>query len=206
MLALTLTLILSQTPPAIPAEVFQRFEVERPLVLEALATTYACQKPRRKPEPLCDVALSQQRGTAADVRGRNALVGLTWIVKRGKAGKVVVSEPWISSLALNEDGTRVLGALSRIDPENAEEAKTLTQLAKDYEAFFKGRKANVTPPDSIRAGLAIWSKSANHPMEKKDNAWVFKGAPGALRKVGERWVMVGMPKAGEGLVVSVFTP
>ncbi|MFY0530113.1 hypothetical protein ACN28I_45430 [Archangium gephyra] len=206
MLALTLTLILSQTPPAIPAELLQRFEQERPVVLQAMAAKYACEKPRGKREPLCDAALSEKRGTAADIRGQKAMVGVSWLVTRGKAGKIVVSAPRLSALALNESGVGVLGAITDITPENAEEKKLLTRLAKDYEAFLSGRKATVVLPEYLRAGLSGWSKSANHPMEKKDGAWAFKGAPGTLRKVGDRWVMVGMVGAGDGIGVSIFTP
>lgn len=208
MLALTLTLILSQIPPApppVPAEFHQRFDKQRPAVLKALAATYACKKPGSKPQPLCDAALSETRGTAADIRGQNALMGLSWRVTRGKDGKAVVSAPRISALALNEHGTGVLAAITEISPENAKEQKLLEQLVKDYEAFFAGQKANVTVPGYIQAGNSQWSKSANHPLEKKDGAWVFKGAPGTLRKVGERWVMIGLVP-GDAIGVSVFTP
>jgi hypothetical protein len=43
-------------------------------------------------------------------------------------------------------------------------------------------------------------------MEKTGGDWVFKGAPGALRKVGERWVLVGLGRAGDEIGVSVFSP
>ncbi|OJT17345.1 hypothetical protein BO221_45310 [Archangium sp. Cb G35] len=208
MLALTLTLILSQIPPApppAPAELHQRFDKQRPAVLKALAATYTCKKPGAKPQPLCDAALSEKRGTAADIRGQNALMGLSWMVKRGKNGKAVVSAPRISALALNEHGTGVLAAITEITPENAKEQKLLEQLVKDYEAFFAGQKANVTVPGYLLAGTSQWSKSANHPLEKKDGAWVFKGASGTLRKVGERWVLIGL-MPGEAIGVSVFTP
>jgi hypothetical protein len=206
MLALTLTLILSQTPPAAPAELLQRFETERPVVLQALAAKYACEKPSGKLEPLCDAALSATRGTAADIRGQNVLVGLTWVVRRGQAGKVTVSAPRLSALALNENGARVLGAVSDISPENAKEKKLFARLAKDYEALLEGRKTNVTLPETLRSLLSVWSKSANHPLEKRSDAWLFKGAPGELRKVGDHWVLVGLGRAGDEIGVSVFTP
>ena len=74
--------------PAIPAELLQRFEKERPVVLQAMAAKYACEKPRGKREPLCDAALSEKRGTAEDIRGQKAMVGVSWLVTRGKAGKI----------------------------------------------------------------------------------------------------------------------
>jgi len=205
MIALTLALIVSQIPPAAP-EVFERYEaVQRP-VLKALAAKYKCQKPRKAPEPMCDVALSEKKGTAADIQGQNAMMGVSWILKRGKGGRVEVSAPVLSALALNKDSDGVWGAVTNITPQDDAEKKQLTQLAKDYEALLRGKKSNVTPPDGVKGLLAVWSKTANHLVEKKDNAWVFKGAPGALRKVGERWVLMGAPASGGAIVVSVFVP
>jgi hypothetical protein len=205
MIALTLALIVSQIPPAAP-EVFERYEaVQRP-VLKALAAKYKCKKPRKALEPMCDVALSEKNGTAADIQGQNAMMGVSWIIKRGKGGRVEVSAPVLSALALNKDSVGVWGAVTNITPQDDAEKKQLTQLAKDYEALLRGKKSKVTPPDGVKGLLAAWSKTANHLVEKKDNAWVFKGAPGALRKVGERWVLMGAPASGGEIVVSVFVP
>jgi hypothetical protein len=203
MIELALALILTQTP-TVPPEVLQRFEAERGPVLQALSAKYACDKPAKTPKPLCAVAQIDEKGTAEDIRGKNTFVGLTWMVKRGKAGKAELSEPKVSALALNKDSVGVWGALTEIAPQNAEERKMLAGLAKDYTALLEGRKATVSLPADVRALLAVWSKSANQLVEKKDGAWVIKG--GAIRKVGERWVVVGAPRGGEGIIVSIFVP
>jgi hypothetical protein len=205
MIALTLALIVSQIPPAAP-EVFERYEAAQRPVLKALSAKYKCQKPRKAPEPMCEVALSERSGTAADIQGQNAMVGLSWLIKRGKGGRVEVSTPVLSALALNQDGDEFWGAVTNITPQDDAEKKQLTQLTKDYEALLRGKKSKVTPPDGVKGLLAVWSKTANHPLEKKDNAWTFQGAPGALRKVGERWVLMGAPRSGGELAVSVFVP
>lgn len=205
MIALMLALIVSQIPPAAP-EVVERYDAAQRPVLKALAAKYKCQKPRKAREPMCEVALSEQNGTAADIQGQNAMVGLSWIIKRGKGGRVELSAPVLSALALNQDGDEVLGAVTSITPQHDAEKKQLTQLTMDYEALLRGKKSKVTSPDGVKGLLAVWSKTADHPMEKKDNAWVFKGAPGALRKVGEHWVLMGAPRSGGELAVSVFVP
>jgi hypothetical protein len=205
MLALALALIVSQTP-SIPPEVVQKYEAERGPVLEALAARYKCQKPRKAPEPMCDVALSEQNGTAADIRGENALVGLSWFVKRGKGGKVEVGAPMLSALLLKKDSVGVWGGITNITPQDAAEKRMLAQLTKDYEALLRGKRSTVALPKDVSELLPVVLKVANNLVEKKDNAWVFKGTPGALRKVGERWVMLGAPRIGEGIVVGVFVP
>lgn len=207
MLSLVLALVLSQPAPPLSPEAVARFETERKVLLPALSAKYTCEKPGRKaPHPLCDVALGEQKGTAPEIRGKNALMGLTWAVKRGRSGKVEVSAPWLSALALNKDSVGVWGALTDITPEDAEEKRMLGKLAKDFAAMLEGRKASVERPAYINELLAVWSRSANHLVEQKDTAWVFKGTPITLRKVGERWVLVGAPKKGDGILVSVFTP
>ena len=82
----------------------------------------------------------------------------------------------------------------------------LGKLTKDFAAQLEGRKTGVQRPAYILELLEVWSKTANHLVEKKDTAWQFKGTPSALRKVGERWVLVGAPKQGEGILVGVFFP
>lgn len=82
----------------------------------------------------------------------------------------------------------------------------LGKLTKDFAAMLEGRKASVERPAYINELLAVWSRRANHLVEQKDTAWVLKGTPIALRKVGERWGLVGAPKTGDGILVSVFTP
>ncbi|HZI13057.1 MAG TPA: hypothetical protein VE153_21925 [Myxococcus sp.] len=207
MLSLALALLLSQSAPPVSPEVFVRFDTEKTALLPALASKYACEKPGREvPHPLCDVAQSEQKGTAADIRGKNALLGLSWAVKRGKAGKVEVGAPRLSALALNKDSVGVWGAVTEITPEDAAEKRMLGKLAKDFAAHLEGRKASVQRPPYIVELLEVWSKSANHLVEKKDTAWVFKGTPSALSRVGERWVLVGVPQQGEGILVSVFVP
>lgn len=206
MLILALSLFLSQTPPAPSPEALQQFETERGPLLEALSAKYTCTKPRKNPEPLCDVALAETRGAAADIRGQNTWPGLTWLIKPGKGGKVDVGEPRLSALALNKDSVGVWGAVTDITPQNAKESQQLARLTKEYEALLRGRTASVTPPTAFTSLLSAWSRSANHLVEKKEGAWVFKGAPGALRKMGDHWVLMGKPKSGGGLVVSVFVP
>ncbi|WP_164017774.1 hypothetical protein [Pyxidicoccus trucidator] len=207
MLSLALVLVLSQLPPPLSPEAVARFEAEKVVLLPGLVAKYTCEKPGRKtPHPLCDAAQGEQKGTAAEIRGKNALMGLTWAVKRGKSGKVEVSAPWLSGLALNKDSVGVWGAITDITPENAEEKRMLGRLAKDFAAMLEGRKASVKRPAYIDELLAVWSKTANHLVEQQDTAWVFKGTPITLRKVGERWVMLGAPKNGEGILLSVFTP
>lgn len=205
MFSLTIAFLLSQTPPAVSPELAKRYETERGPLLEALAAQYACKKPQRSPEPLCDAALAELMGATPDISGQNAMLGITYRVKRGKRGKIDVGTPWLSAMALNKDSVGVWGALTDITPQDAKERKQLAKLAKDYEALFRGRKASVKTPASIGQLLSVWSKSANQLVEKQGNAWVFKGSVGGLRKVGERWVMIGVPKTGEGILVSVFT-
>jgi hypothetical protein len=204
MLSLALTLLLSQTPST--PEAFQRFDAERKDLLPALAAKYACEKPGGEAKALCAVALTEEKGTVPEIRGKTARMGLTWNVRRAKGGKVEVSAPRLSALALNKDSVGVWGtATDQVTPQNAAEKKMLAQLTKDYVALLDGRKASVSLSDDMREFLAAWAKALGTQLvEKKDNAWAFKGAPNALRKVGERWVIVGVPRSGEGLLVSVF--
>jgi hypothetical protein len=206
MLSLTIALLLSQTPPAVSPELVKRYETERGPLLEALAAQFACKKPKRSPEPLCDAALVEVLGTAPDISGQNAMIGITYRVKRGKRGKLDVGVPWLSAMAVNKDSVGVWGSLTDLTPQDATERKQLTKLAKDYEALFRGRKAAVKTPAHIRELVSVWSRTANQLVEKQGTAWVFKGSVGGLRQVGERWVMIGVPKEGEGILVSVFTP
>lgn len=208
MLSFVLALLLSQSPAAPAPEVLARFDADKKALLSALSAKYACDKPggKKAPHPLCDVAQAEQRGTAEDIRGTNMLLGLTWAVKRGRSGKVEVGAPRLSALALNRDSVGVWGALTDITPENAAEKRMLGKLTKDVTAQLEGRKASVERPATVDELLAVWSKSANQPVEKQDTAWVFKGTPVTLRKVGERWVMVGAPRTGDGILVSMFTP
>ncbi len=207
MLSLVLALFLSQSAAAPAPEVLARFDAEKQALLPALSAKYGCEKPGAKARhPLCDVAQAEQKGTAADIRGTNTLLGLTWAVKRGRSGKVEVSAPRLSALALNRDSVGVWGALTDITPENAAEKRMLGKLTKDVTARLEGRKASVERPATVNELLAVWSKSANQLVEKQDTAWVFKGTPVALRKVGERWVMVGAPRTGDGILVSMFAP
>jgi hypothetical protein len=207
MLSLVLALLLSQPAPPLSPEATARFEAERKVLLPALSAKYTCEKPGRKaPHPFCDIALAEAKGTAEDIRGKNALMGVTWRVTRGRTGKVSVSAPWLSGLALNKDSVGVWGALTDFTPENAEEKRLLERLAKEHAAFLEGRKKSVERPAYLNELLSVWSRSPNHLVEKKDTAWVFKGTPITLRKVGERWVLVGAPKAGDGILVSIFMP
>jgi hypothetical protein len=207
MLCLALVLVLSQLPPPPTPEAAARFEAEKVVLIPGLVAKYACEKPSRKtPHPLCDAAQAQQKGTAAEIRGKSALMGLTWAVRRGKSGRVEVSAPWLSGLALNKDSVGVWSAITDITPQDAEEKRMLGKLTKDFAAMLEGRKASVERPTSVSELLAVWSRSADHLLEKKDTAWVFKGTPIALRKVGERWVLLGAPKDGEGILLSVFVP
>jgi hypothetical protein len=91
--------------------------------LEALAAKYACDKPAKTPKPLCAVAQVEEKGTAGDLRGQNTFVGLTWIIKRGKAGKAEVGTPRLSALALNKDSAGIWGAVTGITPQDAADKK-----------------------------------------------------------------------------------
>src|SRR5688572_13130573 len=117
MIALTLALFVSQLPPTAP-EVFERYEAAQRPVLKALAAKYKCQKPRKALEPMCDVALSEKKGTAADIQGQNAMMGVSWMIKRVKGGRVEVSAPVLSALALNKDSAGVWGAVTNITPQD----------------------------------------------------------------------------------------
>src|SRR5687768_5396580 len=135
MLSLALAFVLSQTPPAVTPEVFQRFEAQRGPTLAALAKKYDCARPAKAAKPLCDIALSEEKGTAADIRGQNTLMGLTWLVKPGTAGKLDVSAPRLSALALNKDSVGVWGAITDITPQDAAEKRMLGRLTQDYVAL-----------------------------------------------------------------------
>ncbi|MFP2905912.1 hypothetical protein ACLESD_12805 [Pyxidicoccus sp. 3LFB2] len=207
MLSLALVLVLSQLPPPPSPEAVARFEADKAVLIPALVAKYACAKPSKKPpHPLCDAAQGGQKGTAAEVRGKNALVGLTWAVRRGKSGKVEVSAPRLSGLALNKDSVGVWSAITDITPQDAEEKRMLGRFTQDLASQLEGRKASVARPAAVTELLTVWSGYADHLLEKKDTAWVFKGTPITLHKVGERWVLLGAPKSGEGIVLSVFVP
>lgn len=196
MLGLALAFLLSQTPPAVASE--------RGPLFEALGARLRCVRPGGTPEPLCDAALWERHGTAADVQGRNVLVGLTWRVKRDKGGKPSISAPWLSALALHKDSLGLWSAMTDFALEDAWQRKELARFTKEYEVFLRGRKASVALPCFLRLQLETWSRRVDRLAERKGGAWVPRGLPTELRKVGERWVAVGPPADGDGLLLSVF--
>lgn len=200
MLGLALALLLSQTPPAVAPE---REPVRE--VLAALETKFRCVRPGGIPEPLCDAALAERHGTAADVQGRNLLLGLTWRVKRDKAGRPgVVGAPWLSALALHKDSLGLWSAMRDFELEVAGQRHEVARVAKEYEAFLRGRRASVELPCFLTLLLEMWSRRVDRLAERKGGAWVPRGLPTELRKVGERWVAVSVPADGDGVLLSVF--
>lgn len=199
MLGLALALLLSQSAPAAAPERGPAREV-----LAALETKFRCVRPGRITEPLCDAALVERHGTAPDVQGRNLLLGLTWRVKRDKAGRPSVGTPWLSALALHKDSLGLWSALRDFELEVAGQRQEVARVAKEYEAFLRGRKAGVELPCFLTLLLEMWSRQVDRLAERKGGAWVPRGLPTELRKVGERWVAVSVPADGDGLLLSVF--
>jgi hypothetical protein len=199
MLGLALALLLSQHPPAAAPEHGPVQEL-----LAALEAKYRCVRPGGTPEPLCDAALVERHGSAADVRGRNLLLGLTWRVKRDKAGRPSVGAPWLSALALHKDSLGLWSALRDFEEVEGWQRQELARFTKEYEVFLRGRKAGVELPCFLRPLLETWSRWADRLAERQGGAWVPRGLPTRLRKVGERWVAVSVPADGDGLLLSIF--
>jgi hypothetical protein len=140
-------------------------------------------------------------GTAAALPS-GALVGFRVPLERGKPVRdTLMKRMAFAALVVSADRKVTL---TDVTPSDEGQAEGVFEATVNVATVLKGRAKVAKVP----ADLARYLKSFEcaHAATRGAQDWTWEGpAPARLRKVGDAWVVIEVPKSGDGIVVTVLT-
>lgn len=170
--------------------------------LAALATAAKCEDAASPFRPWC-IATKFETGTAAALPKGKVLVGMTIELETGKpAGDALTQKVSFVALAIGKDGKV---KLTDVKPESPDEEKAVAEAVFNTSAVFKGKAKTSKLPKELATYFATLKGAYNVKKSGKD--WTWSGASASrMRKVGDAWVVIEVPTAGNGVFVTILTP
>lgn len=141
-------------------------------------------------------------------RSSRVYVGVTVELERGKpVRQALLKKVHPAALAVRRDGGQVFGKITSITPSNAEEKKSLGRAVFVIAAVLKGRTQQARLDQGLVTFLRSLPSKASYRIKSKGlKEWRISGASRArIRKLGSVLVAVEVPKAGNGIFLSLFT-
>ncbi|MBS1121282.1 MAG: hypothetical protein H6Q90_3510 [Deltaproteobacteria bacterium] len=144
--------------------------------LGELRTAANCQDKASPWRPWC-IAAEFPSGTAGELPKGKILVGMTVELQQGKDAKQALSDKVsFVALAIDQDGK---AKLTDVKPTSKDEEQAVMESIFNTTAVFKGKG----------------------PTE-----WTWTGqTQSRMRKVGAFWVVIEIPKAGNGVFATILT-
>lgn len=149
-----------------------------------------------------------ESGKRPAARASRALIGVTVELRRGQnIRQALLGKVHLSTLALRKVGGRFFGKITGITPSNAAEKKSLAKAVFNVAAVLKGRAPRATLDKGLYGYVQSLPKRATYPVVVQRGEWQIAGASSArIRQLGAIWVSVEVPKARNGIFLSLFTP
>jgi hypothetical protein len=168
--------------------------------LTKLGTAAKCTDKASPWRPWC-IATDFAKGTAAALP-KKALVGMTVELEDGKDFADALSQKvTFVALAIDKDGKV---KLTDVKPESPEETKSVGEAVFNAAAVFKGKATTAKLPAEL-SGYVKTLKGA-YATKKEGGSWMWKGkSTSQLRKVGNFWVIIERPDAGNGIWATILT-
>jgi hypothetical protein len=142
------------------------------------------------------------KGTAPALPGKT-LVGMTVELEDGKdiAQEALVNRVTFVVLAIDKDGKV---KLTDVKPENDKEKVVVGEAIMAVNQVFKAREKTAKLPKEIAAHVK--SLKGAYATKKENGSWTWTGTSvSQLRKVGDVWIAIERPAAGNGIWATVLT-
>ncbi|HTM18955.1 MAG TPA: hypothetical protein VL172_00540 [Kofleriaceae bacterium] len=178
----------------------------RNAALQALHDAAHCDVAASPWRPWCIAADGWAKATEAPLpAGVHALIGLTLALEAGKRVEDALQDDvHLAALAVDGDAgkLKVVG----IKGEDAADQQMMMEAVAGVAIVLKGNAASAALPPDLATYVATLGAQAEYPLTKAGAGWTFRGAaPGELRKVGDYWVTIEGPGAGNEQFISIFT-
>ncbi len=171
------------------------------MALGELQTAAKCEDKASVWRPWC-IAAAYETGTAAALPKGKVLVGMTIELEQRKSVTDALSNKVsFVALAIGKDGKV---KLTDVKPTSAAEQQSVGEAVAAATMVFKGKAKTAKLP----ADLAAYFKTLKgaYPAKKTGKAWTWAGASASqLRKVGQFWVVIEVPKAKNGVFATILT-
>ncbi len=168
--------------------------------LASLKAAAKCEDAASPWRPWC-IATQFATGAAGELPKGKILVGLTVELEKGKEVQALTDRVSFVALVVGSDGKVKLASVT---PSNPEEQKMMAAAVMGVAVVFKGKATSAKIP----ADLARYLKSlkGEYAPTKAGAEWTWAGASAShLRKVGASWVVIEVPKAGNGVFATILT-
>lgn len=169
--------------------------------LAELGQAAHCKDPRSPWRVWCSAAAWATGSAGALPRGK-ALVGVTVRLERGKSASTALrGTVTFAALAIGTGGNV---RLTDVTPSNPDEARAIAEAIASVALVFKGKAKQAALPAAL-AGY-IQGLSGKYKVTRDRTMWSWAGADASwLREVGNVWVVIEVPPAGNGIFATVLT-
>lgn len=176
--------------------------------LAELATAVGCPSEDAPQRVWCLATDGWAKGKPAKLaNGDHVMLGLTIeLVKGGSVADELSNSVSVSALALHVAKGKVSARLTNVKPESADEEQAVAEAVAGLAVLYKGKADTAEVPKALYDYAQTLPANADHKAKKGKKGWTFTGESSAeLRKVGDVWVAIEVPAAGNGVWVSIFT-
>jgi len=169
--------------------------------LGELRTAANCQDKASPWRPWC-IAAEFPSGTAGELPKGKILVGMTVELQQGKDAKQALSDKVsFVALAIDQDGK---AKLTDVKPTSKDEEQAVMESIFNTTAVFKGKATTATIPKDMAGYLK--TLKGQYATTKGPTEWTWTGqTQSRMRKVGAFWVVIEIPKAGNGVFATILT-
>jgi hypothetical protein len=179
-------------------------------MLARLGEAAACGGGSGKKRVWCVASDGWGRGTAAALPA-GALLGVSVALRADvPVADLLAGEASLSALAIRSEGGAAFGLVTDIPAKNAAGQRLVASAMAEVAKAVRGEAARARVGRDIAGYARTLPPSAPYPLARSESEWRMSGkvSEARLRKVGDAWVVVEIPKATdgpEGIFVSIYT-